>query len=208
MKVEKINNNKVKITLTFEELEKRDINLKEIEKNSEIAKNLFVDLIEESNIDSDFEFDNSQLLIEASSDNNNLFIVTITKVDNLPDIKQYSNLEKKVKKAKKSSIKNNIYYKVDSSIYIFDTFDNILDLCKIAKSENLFFGKNTLYKYDNCYFLIFAKSSIKNKKFLKTFVFLSEFCKNYYSYNMLNVALKEKSELIIANSALQNLSKL
>ena len=69
MKVEKINNNKVKITLTFEELEKRDINVKDIEKNSEIAKNLFVELIEESNIDEEFEFEDSQLLIEASSDN-------------------------------------------------------------------------------------------------------------------------------------------
>ena len=44
MKVEKINNNKVKITLTFEELEKREINIKDIEKNGEIAKNLFVNL--------------------------------------------------------------------------------------------------------------------------------------------------------------------
>ena len=101
MKVEKINNNKVKITLTFEELEKREVNIKDIEKNSEIAKNLFVDLIEESNIDEEFEFEDSQLLIEATSDNNNLFIVTITKVDNLPDMKKYSLLEKKVKELEK-----------------------------------------------------------------------------------------------------------
>lgn len=208
MKVEKINNNKVKITLTFEELEKRDINLKDIEKNSEIAKNLFVNLIEESNIDEDFKLDDSQLLIEATSDNNNLFVVTITKVNNLPDMKQYSKLEKKVKNAKQLNNKNDSNYKVESDIYFFDKFDSILDLCKNSKCENLFFGKNTLYKYNNSYFLLFSPYSIKNKKFLKTFVFLSEYCQNYYSYKMLSVALKEKSELIIANSALQNLTKL
>lgn len=207
MKVEKINNNKVKITLTFEELEKRDINIKDIEKNSEIAKNLFVDLIEESNIDEEFEFEDSQLLIEASSDNNNLFVVTITKVDNMPDLRKYSLLEKKVKNSKKSkSIVTN--YKVDSFIYSFKSIDNILALCENAKDEKLFFGKNSLYKYNDIYFLIFANSSIKNKKFLKTFVFLSEYCENYYSYNMFSSAIKEKSKLIIANNALQTLSKI
>ena len=189
MKVEKINNNKVKITLTFEELEKRDINVKDIEKNSEIAKNLFVELI------------------EASSDNNNLFVVTITKVDNIPDLKKYSLLEKKVKNSKKSkSIITN--YKVDSFIYSFKSIDNILALCENAKAEKLFFGKNSLYKYNDIYFIIFANSSIKNKKFLKTFVFLSEYCENYYSYNMFSSAIQEKSKLIIANNALQTLSKI
>ena len=109
MQIEKINKNKVKIILTLEELEKRDVNIKDIEKNNEIAKELFCDLIEESNIDEEFEFDNSQLLIEASSDNNNLFIVTITKVDNMPDLKKYSLLEKN-SKGKNRSTRNSIDY--------------------------------------------------------------------------------------------------
>lgn len=207
MKVEKINNNKVQITLTFEELEKREISIKDIEKNSEVAKALFIDLIEEYNIDEEFEFENSQLLIEASSDNNNLFIVTITKIDNFPDLKNYSLLEKKSKSAK--TIKNKVNnYKVESYIYSFDNIDDILNLCEIAKPENLFFGKNTLYKYNDKYFLIFSNSSVKNKKFLKTFIFLSEYCINYYSYDILGVALKEKSKIIIENKALQTLSKI
>lgn len=207
MKVEKINNNKVKIILTFEELEKREINIKDIEKNTEIAKNLFVDLIEESNIDEEFEFEDSQLLIEATSDNNNLFIVTITKVENFPDLKKYSLLDKKVKSSKNLKTKNT-NYKVESYIYSFNTINDILNLCETSKKENLFFGKNSLYKYNEKYFLIFANSSVKNQKFLKTFVFLSEFCDNYYSYNMLSSALKEKSQIIIENKALQTLSKI
>ena len=81
MKVERINDNKIKITLSLEELEKRNISLKDLEKDSSKAKNLFLDLIEESNLDEDFIIDESQLFIEAFSDNNNSFIVTITKVD-------------------------------------------------------------------------------------------------------------------------------
>ena len=207
MKVEKINNNKVKITLTFDELEKREIDINDIEKNSEIAKNLFMDLIEESNIDEEFEFEDSQLLIEACSDNNNLFVVTITKVDNIPDMRKYSLLEKKVKTSKKNN-KNITTYKVDSYIYSFSSIDNILNLCENSKNENLFFGKNSLYKYDEKYFIIFATSSVKNKKFLKTFIFLSEYCENYYSYDIFSTAVKEKSKLIIENRALQSLCKM
>ncbi len=211
MKVEKINENKVRITLTLEELEKRKISLKDIEKNNEIAKNLFMDLIEETNLDEDFALEDSQLLIEASSDNNNLFIVTITKVDTIPELKQYSLLDKNSKrgyKKTKNPSKNVIEYKVDSYIYSFEDLDKILDLCQIAKQEQLFFGKNSLYKYNNKYYIIFANSSVKNKKFLKTFVFLSEFCQDYYSYNMLSVAIKEKATVIIENNALQKLSKI
>ena len=62
MKIEKIDNNKVKITLSFEELELRNITLADIEKNNAAAKRLFTSLIEESNLDEDFEFENSQLL--------------------------------------------------------------------------------------------------------------------------------------------------
>ena len=209
MQIEKINKNKVKIILTLEELEKRDVDIKDIEKNNEIAKELFCDLIEESNIDEEFGFDNSQLLIEATSDNNNLFIVTITKVDNMPDLKKYSLLEKKSKdKSKNKYNKNQINYKVDSYIYSYENIDNILDMCNKSKFETLFWGKNSLYKYNDLYYVIFAKSSVNNKKFLKTFIFLSEYCQNYYSQDIFSTAIKEKSKLIIQNNALQKLSKL
>ncbi len=201
MKVEFINENKIKITLTFEELEKRDISLKDITNNSSLARDLFTDLIEETDLDSEFFVDDSQLLIEACSDNNNLFIVTITKINDFPELKKYT------KRENKSNTKTNkiTRYKVDSNVFSFNSIDDILDLCTIAKKENLYFGRNSLYKYNDTYFLIFTKNSIKNKKFLKTYVILSEFCNTYYSYDIYEVSIKEKSKLIIKNNALQKL---
>ena len=201
MKVEFINENKIKITLTFEELEKRDISLKDITNNSSLARDLFTDLIEETDLDSEFFVDDSQLLIEACSDNNNLFIVTITKINDFPELKKYT------KRENKSNTKTNkiTRYKVDSNVFSFNSIDDILDLCTIAKKENLYFGRNSLYKYNDTYFLIFTKNLIKNKKFLKTYVILSEFCNTYYSYDIYEVSIKEKSKLIIKNNALQKL---
>ncbi len=215
MTIEKINDNKIKIILTLDELEKRDITLKDIEKDSELARELFIDLIEENNLDEDFIIGDAQLLIEAASDNNNLFTVTITKVDNIPELKKYALLDKKNKDKDKSKTINNTTkakniqnYKISSYIYSFNSINDILDICTKAKNENLFFGKNSLYLYNGTYFLIFSTSSIKNSKFKKTFVFLSEYCQNYSSYDMLAVSIKEKSKLVIENNALQKLSKI
>ena len=179
----------------------------------ENKRELFIDLIEENNLDEDFIIGDAQLLIEAASDNNNLFTVTITKVDNIPELKKYALLDKKNKDKDKSKTINNTTkakniqnYKISSYIYSFNSINDILDICTKAKNENLFFGKNSLYLYNGTYFLIFSTSSIKNSKFKKTFVFLSEYCQNYSSYDMLAVSIKEKSKLVIENNALQKLS--
>ena len=80
MKLERLGENKVKITLSLEELAEREVTLKDIQTNSNIAKDLFKDLIEENTLDEDFVSNDSHLFIEAASDSNNLFTVTITKV--------------------------------------------------------------------------------------------------------------------------------
>ncbi len=211
MKIEKINENKIKIILTFDELENRNISLTEISKNTNIAQDFFITLLEESNLEEDFITDDSHLFIEAASDNNNLFIITITKINDIPELKKYSLMENKnIKKIKKKpKCKSNIIkYKVDSYIYSFSSIDTILKLCEQSKKEKLFFGRNSLYKYQNNYFLIFSKNSVKNDKFLKTYVFLSEFCDNYYSLDLYETTLIEKSNLIIKDYALQRLNKI
>lgn len=212
MKVEKINENKIRITLTLEELSKRKISIKDIEKNSVLARELFVNLIEEYNLEEDFPLDGSQFFIEARSDSSNLFIVTITKIENMPEVETYDLPQKtKIKKKNKkdlNNLKQPLNYTIDSFVYMFDSLETILEMCDKTKKEKLFFGKNSLYKNENNYFLIFSKSSVKNKKFIKTFVFLSEYCSTYYSYDIFGISIKEKSKIIIENNALQKLIKI
>lgn len=203
MKVELINENKVKITLSFDELKKRKISFNDIQKNT----NILLNLIEELDLDETFTIDDtSNFMIETTSDNNKSIIVTITKIEDMPELKKYSLLE--TKKGSKNLRNSDINYKVNSNIYCFDSLDAILDMCNIAKQEKLFFGKNSLYKYNNLYYIIFSPYSTKNIKFLKTFVILSEYCKKYYSLDMFSTSIKEKSKLIIENNALQTLSKI
>lgn len=203
MKVEKINENKIRITLTLEELATREITLHDIEKNSSVAQDLFIDLIEENNLDEEFALEGSQLFIEACSDNNNLFVLTITKVDSFPELAKYSSSS-----SNKCQYSHIIDYKVDSNIYSFKSLDSILSFCQAIKKEKLYLGRNSLYKYKNKYYIIFTKSAVKNKRFLKTFTLISEYIDHYYSSEMLETSLKEKSKLIIENNAIQLLRKI
>ena len=192
MKFEKLSENKIKITLTLEELLARKINIKDIEKDSTIARNLFLDLISETELHDEFISSDSQLFIEASSDNNNLFVVTITKVELIPELKDYENIptsnstliDNKKSKAKTKKSKTKISYKVSSYIYEYDNLDTIIDMSSTLKKQSCFIGKNSLYKYEDKYFIIFSKSSVRNAKFIKTFVILSEYSKSYYNNSM------------------------
>ncbi|MEG1989751.1 MAG: adaptor protein MecA [Clostridia bacterium] len=208
MKVEKISENKVKITLSIDELNQRNITLKDIEKDSVKAKNLFLELIEESNLESNFVFEHAQLFVEATTDSNDFFTVTITKVDDFPDLSKYNLIEQNSEKTKSKRMPalNNDYTLFN--VFCFDSLDTLVNMCDILKSSPHFLGKNSLLKYDEKYFLIFSKYSIKNIKFLKTYSILSEFSINTYEGILFETSLKEKGKIIIKDKALQNLIKI
>lgn len=208
MKIEKINENKVRIILTIDELSQRQISIQDIEQDGDMAQDLFINLLEESELNEDFASEDTQLFVEASSDNENLFIVTITKIDYMPDVSKYSIKKNSRSKKKKSNIPDDVHYTVASSIYRFNSLDSAIDLSKKLADEKAFMGTNSLYKYQDVYFIVFSKTSIKNAKFIKTFVILSEYAEQYYASEMYRTLIAEKSSLIIDKKAIQKLSKI
>ena len=208
MKVEKINENKVKITLSIDELTQRHISLKDLEKDTVKAKQLFLELIEESNLESSFIFEHTQLFVEAATDTNDFFTVTITKIDDFPDLAKYNLLDDVLNKKTVRKPSANLVYPINFNIFSFECIDNLLSMCDILKENKSFLGKSNLYIFENKYFLIFSKYSIKNPKFLKTYSILTEFCLCNYASELFEVSLKEKSKLIISDKALQSLIKI
>ena len=84
MKIEKINENQIRCTLTREDLETHQVNLKELAYGSEKAKKLFRDMMQQAQIQFGFEADNIPLMIEAIPVNLDSIILIITKVED-PD---------------------------------------------------------------------------------------------------------------------------
>jgi len=81
MKIEKINDNQIRCTLTKEELADRQIKLSELAYGSEKARSLFRDMIEQANYEFGFEADDIPLMIEAIPLSGENIILQITKVE-------------------------------------------------------------------------------------------------------------------------------
>ena len=81
MKIEKINDNQIRCTLTKQDLADRQINLKELAYGSEKAKMLFRDMIQQANYEFGFETNDIPLMVEAIPLSSESLILLITKVE-------------------------------------------------------------------------------------------------------------------------------
>lgn len=81
MKIEKVNDNQIRCTLTGEDLASRHIKLSELAYGSEKARNLFRDMIEQANYEFGFETNDIPLMVEAIPLPSNSIILIVTKVE-------------------------------------------------------------------------------------------------------------------------------
>ena len=81
LKIEKINENQIRCTLTKEDLASRQIRLSELAYGSEKARSLFQDMIAQANYEFGFEVNEVPLMVEAIPTGGDTVILVITKVE-------------------------------------------------------------------------------------------------------------------------------
>ena len=81
MKIEKINDNQIRCTLTRDDLATRQIKLSELAYGTEKAKSLFRDMMMQAQAEYGFEADNIPLMIEAIPITPDSIVLIITKVE-------------------------------------------------------------------------------------------------------------------------------
>ena len=81
MKIEKVNDNQIRCTLTKADLAEREIKLSELAYGTEKAKSLFRDMMQQAAIKYGFEAENIPLMIEAIPLNSDCIVLIITKVE-------------------------------------------------------------------------------------------------------------------------------
>lgn len=84
MKIEKINENQIRCTLTKEDLAERELKLSELAYGSEKAKTLFRDMMQQASYEFGFEAEEIPLMIEAIPLSSETIVLIITKVED-PD---------------------------------------------------------------------------------------------------------------------------
>ena len=81
MKIEKVNENQIRCTLTREDLADRQLKLSEIAYGTEKAKSLFRDMMQQANYEFGFEAEDIPLMIEAVPLSSDTILLIITKVE-------------------------------------------------------------------------------------------------------------------------------
>lgn len=81
MKIEKVNENQIRCTLTREDLADRELKISELAYGTEKAKNLFRDMMQQASFECGFEAEDIPLMIEAIPLNSECIVLIITKVE-------------------------------------------------------------------------------------------------------------------------------
>lgn len=164
MQIEKIDNNKLEIVLSVDDLKNNNIDVHSFLSNSDETQKLFFNILDLAEKEFDFIVDEDKFVVESMSLNENLFLITITK------------LSTSLTSADNS--KSFLAFKLDSE----NDFFYILE--KIQKQK--LHSNLKIYRYSNSYFFILKKSSnfyIKN--------ILEEFCVSMDSSSNLENVLEE-----------------
>ncbi len=81
MKIEKLNENQIRCTLTRADLAARHLKLSELAYGTEKAKSLFRDMMQQASFDFGFEAEDIPLMIEAIPVSSDSIVLIITKVE-------------------------------------------------------------------------------------------------------------------------------
>ncbi len=81
MKIERVNDNQIRCTLTEDDLKGRNLKISELAYGSDKARALFRDMLQQASAQLGFEVEDVPLMIEAIPLNGNCIVVLITKVD-------------------------------------------------------------------------------------------------------------------------------
>ena len=163
MRIEKLNEDKIRITLNIDDLKEKNIDLHDFMSNSIESQELFIDMLNKAKQEVGFITDDYKIMIEALAMADGNFVLTVTRINPVTDTKK-----KKIHIKRKSQ---NINLK--TTIYCFDTFDEFCDFCTYLQNSKFnnfsdFVNKISLFLYNEQYFLV-LKDINSNFTLLKNF---------------------------------------
>lgn len=198
MRFEKLNDDKIRITLSYEDLAKKDIDFHTFMSNSIESQDLFFDMLEEAEKEIGFVTKDYLIRIEALAMACGDFVLTVTR--SLPK-KAKNDIRKKVHIKRKKIDTNSSEF-----IYCFSSFD---DFCSFAQ----FFYKSgfkatrlassiLLYEYKNAYYLFINGVNLEYPNLKNLFSCITEFASFVNYSDIFASKLAESGKLIMKHNAI------
>ena len=135
MQIKKINNNKLKVILSLTDLDKNNIDIDSFLSNSIESQNLFFEILDLAEEQYGFNIEDNKAVVEAISLDNNIFVLTITKLKN---------------DTTTNNLKNIVFFR-------FENIKDILDFLSFIHLKNLNLQGCTFYQLNKTYYIILNK---------------------------------------------------
>ena len=130
MKLEKLNDNPIRCTLSKSDLDKRELRLSELAYGSPKARALFRDMIQQASIELGFDAENIPLMIEAIPISSDCLVLVVTKVEDPEELDtRFSRFSSPASDDYDDSA-------LDSSVSYEEEYDDDFDEGVLAFSDN------------------------------------------------------------------------
>lgn len=203
MKIEKLTENKIRITLNVDDLREKNIDLHTFMSNSIETQDIFIDMLKEADKKVGFKTEDYKILLEAIATSDGMFVLTVTRIS--PEVNTF---KKKQVHIKRKSVKLD----KELAIYKFSTFDDFCDFCIYLNNSSIkqiskHIKKITLYSYQDCFYLALNKI-LADVNELKTFCsIITEFSSYINHPDLFQCKLQEYGKVIIKANAINACSK-
>jgi adapter protein MecA 1/2 len=217
MKFERIDDNRITIILSNDDLEAHNIDIRNFKSNSVAYQQLFWDMMEHAQEELGFDVTDSQLLVETSPDSNGNFIITITKSRNSKN--PFEEIDKLIAGRIGTMIENAtntaIGYDFSSNegdsndvlpyeLIKFRNIDNLIDLAKLNESFSTL--TSVLYKHNKDYFLLIKRNKRNSKLISKFLNYVTEFNGDIIEPFIILPILEERGTTVIKAKAIKTLA--
>lgn len=206
MKIERISENIIKVTVSYNDLEDKNIDLDTLNYNTAAAQEFFWELMEQAEEQLGFSLSDSQLIIEPIPNSDEGFVITITRID---EDGEFESIHKYIKnRMKKSDLRIKKRGRKVSSPLLIYSFRELNDVCELAgKLEDIYSGDSTLYRQGGTYYLALSRSGLSQANSRLFGLILNEYGIRIANANFYEGYLNEHGEKIIESNALEILKK-
>lgn len=237
MKIEKINDNQIRCTLTRADLASRELKLSELAYGTEKAKSLFQDMMKQASSEFGFEADETPLMIEAIPSSPDSIVLIITKVedpeeldtrfskfaplgeslrkesaalDKLEGAEELLDLLKQVKEGtvEKTEPEETEEDSLNVRLFSFATMDGVIHAAHLL--NDMYNGSNTLYKDapNDTFVLALTQTDHTTGEFNRVCNMLSEYGSLEKATGATLAYLEEHCEVLVSANAVQQLGQI
>ena len=203
MKIERISENQLKLTLTKADLAERKIKLEDLISPSERTQKLFRDIMEQALDEEDFISENTPLMVEAIPSGGDGMII-VTKVNNKE--KHADEDLRRWKKKPMDTLAHEEEKNSDILIYSFPSLDDVIGVS--LRLDGVFKGESAVYKNDGKYFLVMQEDTYTTEETAEDAErILKEYGQKHISTPLAKYYLLEHGETLLAEQAIKALAK-